>query len=170
MRVVAFLGLLTVFLAPSAGFGGASYVFFFQEHGPWTVLCGEDEAAGRKVCELSAPPPALGIKQNVIYVETTGKDRFRVRIQVRDVTIGDAPVRLRVDGGQVFEAPARQGAAIWGGDAAAAILRAMAQGTAVTYTVQLAPDGAPRSTQVPLATFGSALEVYQQVLRVHGLV
>ncbi len=170
MRVAAFLGLLTILLTSSAGFGGASYVFFFQERGPWTVLCGDDEVAGRKVCELSAPPPALGVKQNVIYVDAVGKDSFRVRIQVRDVTTSDAPVRLQVDGGQVFEARPRKGAAIWDGTEAVAILRAMTTGAAVVYTVQLAPDGTPRSTQVPLAEFGGALEVYRQVLQVHGLV
>ncbi len=169
MRFVAILALSLVWLMPSAGFGGASYVFFYQERGPWTVLCGEDEVAGRKVCELSAPPPELGVKQNVIFVEAAGRDRFRVRVQIRDLTPKDAPVRLQIDSGKVFETLAQRGEAIWDGKAADAIVKAMRSGGAVTYSVPVAPDGAPRSTLVPLEEFGAALEIYRQVMQAHGI-
>ena len=170
MRVAAVLGLLVVLLAPNGGFGGATFVFFYQVRGPWTVLCGEDEVAGRKVCELSAPPPQLGVKQNVIFVEAAGKDSFRISIQVRDLTTGDAPVQLRVDDGQVFEARPAEGAASWDGKDARAIVQAMEAGSAVVYTVRAAPEGVPKTTRVPLTEFGGAFDLYRQVLQVHGLV
>ena len=170
MRIIALVLLATAWLLPTPGFGGATYVFFYQERGPWTVLCGEDEVLRKKVCELSAPPPALGIKQNVIFVEATGRNGFRIRIQVRDLVVRDMPVRLQVDSGPVFETTTSQGEAVWDGKTAGSIVEAMRTGGAVTYTVPVAPNGAPRSTLVPLEQFGAALEVYQQVLEAHGLV
>ena len=70
----------------------------------------------------------------------------------------------------VFETLTRQGEAVWEGKTAGSIVQAMQAGSAVTYTVPVAPNGAPRSTLVPLEQFSTALEVYQQVLEAHGLV
>ncbi len=169
MRVAALVGFWIALLTPNVGFGVASYVFFYQARGEWVVLCSQDEAARNKVCELSAPPPVLGVKQNIIYVETAGADGFRVRVEVRDVTVAGSAVQLQVDDGQLFEAMPAGGEAAWAGPDAATIVQAMQTGAAVTYTVLLAPDGAPRSTRVPLTEFGEALDLYRQVLQLHRL-
>ena len=172
MRIWRRLGLglaLAAFLPLSAG-AGPRYVFFYQVRGAWTVLCGADEVTQEKTCELSAPPPQLGALQNVIYVDAMGGNAFRVRVQVRDLVVPGEPVRLQIDGGPTFEAPIARGEAVWQGAEAGAILRAMEGGQTVVYTVATAPDGALQPMQVPLADFNNALDLYRQVMRVHGLV
>ena len=166
------LGLGLIGLGANASAQAASFVFFYQTYGEWTLVCGRDEVSLAETCSLSARQPSLDLvtPQNVISVVEMAPNAFRVAISVRNSVVQGLPLFLRVDDFPAHAAEVVGAAAAWDGDVGRTIVAELNAGQAVVYRVHTAPDGAPFDTQVSLAQFAAALNAYRSTIRVHGIV
>ena len=136
------------------------------------MVCGRDEVTLAKTCTLSAPQPSLDLTrpQNVISVEETAANAFRVAISVRNSVFEGLPLFLRVDDFPAHAAEIVNDGAVWQGDIGRTIVAELNAGNAVVYRVHTQPAGEPFDTQVSLREFADALNAYRATLRVHGIV
>lgn len=168
-RFIPLLLLCLLVAAPA----GAAYVFFNKEVGEWTATCWRDMAGGGKACRLSAPPELLApmAPQNVLVVAEVAADAYQVRIDVRDPVVPGLPAFVRIDSNPAHETAVANGAAIWQGAEAVAILKEIDQGQRLVFRVHTAPEGLPRDTQVILGQpFRDAFTAYRQTLRAHEIL
>ena len=166
------LGLSLAGAGSGAQAQATSFVFFYQTYGDWTLVCGRNEVTLAKSCSLSAPQASLDLKtpQNVISVEETSPNEFRLAISVRNSVVKGLPLFLRVDDFPAHAAEVVNSTAEWRGDVGRTIVAELNAGTAVVYRVHSQPYGGPVDTQVSLAQFPAALNSYRTTVRVHSII
>ena len=100
-----------------------TYATYMRIYGDWTVLCGLDEPTGKRVCDLKAPPPRLGVTPSEIAIAIEGTGETVISIRVGHPISPGSPVFLRVDTNPPHQAePTRTGEAEWRGEEAVRIL------------------------------------------------
>ena len=152
----------------------AGYIFFYQLHDDWAVLCWRDQASEIKSCRMNAPPAGAtgGTRRNELIVHEYAPERFQIVVQLNEPASEDHPLFLKVaPEGTLHQTRIVDRLARWFDAEAAAIMAEMARGTDLTYRFHSAGDEAlPRDTHIRLGSYPEALKVYRQEIRRHGLL
>ena len=152
----------------------AGYVFFYQLHDDWAVLCWRDQASEKKSCRLNAPPAGAtgGTRRNELIIHEYAPDRFQIVVQLNEPASEAHPLFLKVaPDGTLHQTRIVDRLGRWFDTEAATIMAEMARGTDLTYRFHSAGGEAlPRDTRIRLGGYPAALKTYRREIRRHGLL
>lgn len=156
----------------AAGPAEAAYVLYSSEHGDWRVLCWRDHDTAPTHCSLTAPQQRLAgaANQSILLIDEYAPQSYQAAIVLRERTMPDLPVYIRIDAHPVHQTLPQDGFARWYGETALAILTQMLSGQILVFRLQTYPEGLPQDVRVSLAGFEAALLAYRQALRTFGLL
>lgn len=170
--IVASLAGAALAVGILAGAARAEFIVFLHSFGEWTVICGRDEPTRQERCRMSAPPPTMpgpegGPQLRLDVFEGVG-EAPRIALHIYHAVDTQQPVTLLVDRQAPHQTlPPRTGDVIWTGADAQAILAEMIRGKVLTISFFTPGAGTLLTRDFQLDTFGTAFDVYRQVVAEH---